>query len=111
MYFSFTRKFSIMFGAGLKRVQSTTEFHLLSGKIFAWKPLPKTRFSRLLKAWVDGIKEKLMQQDRAGKQRKCKTLATHPHPSSVHTPPPPPLPTVEDTVREKTKRPEPSRPP
>jgi hypothetical protein len=35
-----------------KRVQLTIEFHLLSGKIFAWKPLPKTRFSRLLKAWV-----------------------------------------------------------
>lgn len=50
----------------IKRVQPTTEFHLLSGKIFAWKPLPKTRFSRLLKAWVEGLKENLLHQDRAG---------------------------------------------
>lgn len=35
---------------------STSNFHLLSGKIFAWNPLPKTRFSRLLKAWVEGVK-------------------------------------------------------
>lgn len=31
-------------------------FHLLSGKILAWNPLPKTRFSRLLKAWAQGVK-------------------------------------------------------
>lgn len=66
LYHPSTGKFSSMFGGEVKRVQSTTAFHLLSGKIFAWKPLPKTRFSRLLKAWVEGIKEELLQQDRAG---------------------------------------------
>lgn len=28
--------------------------HLLSGNILAWKPLPNTRFSRLLKACAEG---------------------------------------------------------
>lgn len=71
--------------------------------------MPKTRFSRLLKAWVEGIKEQCEQGRQscvghAEAQARMALCLSYPQT-------PRPLPRKEDTVSEKTKRPEPSRPP